>query len=294
VPAARRGRGLANEIALARRDSPARGNRHLGFAKALVHETPHTLRALESGALSEWRATLIVRESACLDLEDRRALDAELCGDPAGVDGMGDARVARQYDFLSQIVNYEDIALEKLSIYLRHLAPVISSEQLHHDIDLSTVDFDYIAQHKQETCRCPTPWPGSSGTPPLSLPDASRPAIACGAESRPQHWPGHRYRSGAPPRVGRLTEHIAQVGDRGGDFGDRRRGKGTEGETGDCGRRFVASEPVEKNGEAGQRDADRRGVARIVVVADRQREVIERGRRVAVVGLLAGQNEGQV
>ena len=56
----------------------------------------------------------------------------------------------RQYDFLSQIVNYEDTSLEKLSIYLRHLAPVITSEQLNHEIDLSTVDFDYIAQHKQE------------------------------------------------------------------------------------------------------------------------------------------------
>jgi hypothetical protein len=94
VPAARRGRGVANEIALARRDSPARGNRHLGFAKALVHEMPHTLAALESGVLTEWRATLIVRESACLDLEDRRTLDAELCGDPANLEGMGNARVA--------------------------------------------------------------------------------------------------------------------------------------------------------------------------------------------------------
>ncbi|HEY2215083.1 MAG TPA: hypothetical protein VGH31_08515, partial [Acidimicrobiales bacterium] len=36
----------------------------------------------------------------------------------------------RQYDFLSQIVNYEDPSLEKLSIYLRHLALVISTEQL--------------------------------------------------------------------------------------------------------------------------------------------------------------------
>ncbi|GAB4727806.1 HNH endonuclease [Mycobacterium avium] len=94
VPAARRGRGVASEVALARRDSPARGGRHLGFAKALVHEMPHTLAALECGALSEWRATLIVRESACLDAEDRRALDAELCADPAGLSGMGDARVA--------------------------------------------------------------------------------------------------------------------------------------------------------------------------------------------------------
>jgi hypothetical protein len=94
APVARRGRGVANEIALARRDSPARGGRHLGLAKALVHEMPHTLCALECGALSEWRATLIVRESACLAVEDRRALDVELCGDPAGLEGMGDARVA--------------------------------------------------------------------------------------------------------------------------------------------------------------------------------------------------------
>jgi hypothetical protein len=44
----------------------------------------------------------------------------------------------------------------------------------------------------------------------------------------------------------------------------------------------MVSEPVEKNGEAGQRDADRRGVARIVEASDRQTEVIERGQRVAV------------
>jgi hypothetical protein len=94
VPAAQRGRGVASEVALARRDSPARGGRHLGFAKALVHEMPHTLAALECGALSEWRATLIVRESACLDVEDRRTLDAELCAERAGLNGMGDARVA--------------------------------------------------------------------------------------------------------------------------------------------------------------------------------------------------------
>jgi hypothetical protein len=94
MPAERRGRGIASEIALARRDSPARGARHLGFAKALVHEMPYTLAALESGVLSEWRATLIVRESACLDVDDRRVLDSELCGEPTSLDGMGDARVA--------------------------------------------------------------------------------------------------------------------------------------------------------------------------------------------------------
>jgi len=91
VPAARRGKGVATEVALARRDSPARGGRHLGLAKALVYEMPCTLAALEAGALSEWRATLVVRESACLDVEDRRRLDRELCSDLSTLDGVGDA-----------------------------------------------------------------------------------------------------------------------------------------------------------------------------------------------------------
>jgi hypothetical protein len=93
VPTAKQGRGVASEVALARHDSPARGGRHLGLAKALVHEMPHTLAALECGALSEWRVTLIARESACLAVEDRRTLDAELCADVSRLEGMGDARI---------------------------------------------------------------------------------------------------------------------------------------------------------------------------------------------------------
>lgn len=44
---------LREEAALpARRDSPARGGRHLGFAKALVHEVPHTLAASRVRAIA--------------------------------------------------------------------------------------------------------------------------------------------------------------------------------------------------------------------------------------------------
>ncbi|NTY63518.1 HNH endonuclease [Mycolicibacterium sphagni] len=96
VPAAKRGRGMAAEVALARRDSPARGGRHLGLAKALVYEMPHTLAALDSGVLSEWRATIVVRESACLDVEDRRRLDAELCSDTAALEGLGDGALTAE------------------------------------------------------------------------------------------------------------------------------------------------------------------------------------------------------
>ncbi len=96
VPATKRGRGLAGEVALARHDSPVRGGTHLGLASALVAEMPHTLAALECGALSEWRATLIVRESACLSVEHRREFDAELCADVSRLDGWGDKRVVAE------------------------------------------------------------------------------------------------------------------------------------------------------------------------------------------------------
>ena len=42
---------------------------------------------------------------------------------------------------------------------------------------------------------------------------------------------------------------------------------------------------VARRCEAGQRDAERRAVARIVEVADRKSEVIERGHGAAVLGL---------
>ncbi|MHA0289310.1 DUF222 domain-containing protein [Mycobacterium sp. C3-094] len=93
MPAAKQGRGLASEVALARSDSPAHGNQHLGFARALVEEMPHTLAALAAGVLTEWRATLIVKQSACLTVEDRRTLDAELCADQQALVGLGNARI---------------------------------------------------------------------------------------------------------------------------------------------------------------------------------------------------------
>jgi hypothetical protein len=90
VPVKDRGRGVGAQVALARRESPLRGSRHLGSALALTAEMPHTLAALACGRLSEWRATLLVRETACLSVEDRRRVDAELCADPGTLEGKGD------------------------------------------------------------------------------------------------------------------------------------------------------------------------------------------------------------
>ena len=90
VPPAERGKGVAEQIALARRESPNRGGRLLGLAKALVTEMPHTLAALETGQLNEWRATLLVQETACLSAEDRCAIDEDLAADTGTLAGMGD------------------------------------------------------------------------------------------------------------------------------------------------------------------------------------------------------------
>lgn len=79
IPAHRRGRGIADQIALARMASPHQGSRYLGLAKTLIRdELPNCLAALERGEVSEWRVTCIARETAHLDREDRRTVDAEL------------------------------------------------------------------------------------------------------------------------------------------------------------------------------------------------------------------------
>lgn len=94
VPADRQGRGVAAQIALARQISPHRGSQCLGLARALMTELPHTLAALEQGRISEWRATLIARETACLSAEDRLEVDDILGADRGRLDGMGDRQVA--------------------------------------------------------------------------------------------------------------------------------------------------------------------------------------------------------
>ena len=96
VPKAALGRGVAAQVALARRDSPVKGSRHLGLAEALVHELPNTMAALQAGEVSEWRATLIVRETACLTRDQRIQVDAELGSRRGGLGALGDRATAME------------------------------------------------------------------------------------------------------------------------------------------------------------------------------------------------------
>ncbi|MEP7089426.1 MAG: HNH endonuclease [Nocardioidaceae bacterium] len=94
-PDRQHGRGIAAQVALARRESPFRGARHLGLARALV-ELPRTAAALSRGELSEWRATLMARETACLSREDRGVVDAELAARRGGLGSLGDRAVEQE------------------------------------------------------------------------------------------------------------------------------------------------------------------------------------------------------
>ena len=94
VPPTQQGRGVAAQVALARRESHHRGQRHLGLAKIVASELPHTWAAWRAGRITEWKATLIARETACLIREDRAAVDAAVCGDGARVERMGDRELA--------------------------------------------------------------------------------------------------------------------------------------------------------------------------------------------------------
>ncbi len=92
-------RSIAAQVALARRDSPARGGRHVGLAAALVRELPAVLGALAAGETTEWRATLVARETAHLSAAQRATVDAELAG---RLGSWGDVRTADEARRIAQ------------------------------------------------------------------------------------------------------------------------------------------------------------------------------------------------
>lgn len=93
VPAARRGQGVGSILARARRESPHRGQRHLALARIVKAELPHTWAAWRAGRITEWRATVVARETACLSLEHRLAVDELLAADHDAFEAMSEREV---------------------------------------------------------------------------------------------------------------------------------------------------------------------------------------------------------
>lgn len=89
LPPERQGAGVAGEVALAMRMSPARAQRWLGWATIVTSELPATFAELRAGRTTEWRTMLVARETAFLSREDRAAVDAALA---PHLEGWGDKR----------------------------------------------------------------------------------------------------------------------------------------------------------------------------------------------------------
>lgn len=90
VPGARVGQGVAAQVGLARRISPHRAAKYVGWAMILTAELPETFAALQAGRISEWRALLVAKETIWLSREHRAIVDSELA---PRLDQLGDRKL---------------------------------------------------------------------------------------------------------------------------------------------------------------------------------------------------------
>ncbi len=94
VPREKLGKGVAEQVGLARHESASRGRMLCGLAHVVVREMPHTMNAFSTGILSEYRAGILARETACLSAGDRARVDALVCADPEKLATMGSRELA--------------------------------------------------------------------------------------------------------------------------------------------------------------------------------------------------------
>ncbi|KUG54246.1 hypothetical protein AVL62_03130 [Serinicoccus chungangensis] len=85
VAAARLGSGVADDLALAGKVSPARSSNRLACSRALAREMPRTLAALTEGVIDAHQAEVVTRATTCLSTQDRRLVDEQLVGRLAGL-----------------------------------------------------------------------------------------------------------------------------------------------------------------------------------------------------------------
>ena len=78
VPERDLGRGVAEEIALARRISPRHAASQLEQHSALVRTMPRTLGLLDAGEITPWTAGDVARATAALDDHERQEVDARI------------------------------------------------------------------------------------------------------------------------------------------------------------------------------------------------------------------------
>ncbi len=88
-------RNVAAEVALARRESPAAGQKLLRMADMLATDLPSVTRALRDGETSEYRVALLTQELSVLERADRRVADQLLAPSLARLGNLGTLNKAK-------------------------------------------------------------------------------------------------------------------------------------------------------------------------------------------------------
>lgn len=78
VPSRDQARGVKEEIALARGESPYLAAKHAGLAYNLTHELPHTMELLRQGRISEYKASIIEAETHDLTTWEKADIDTAI------------------------------------------------------------------------------------------------------------------------------------------------------------------------------------------------------------------------
>ncbi|MHA7268655.1 HNH endonuclease [Arthrobacter sp. HLT1-20] len=94
IPQQKLGAGIAQQVGLARHESPHRGRQLCELAEVLVREMPCSMKTFSAGQISEYRVSLVARETAFLSLEDRLRVDELICGDPSAAALLGTREVS--------------------------------------------------------------------------------------------------------------------------------------------------------------------------------------------------------
>ena len=110
------------------------------FAHAFIIEKAH---GKHTGALKSAADRFNDRYCAALKDQDKASIDElDLFRKDVG-------SFVRLYDFLSQIVDYEDTDLEKLALFLRLLKPRLTGRKSTEELDLSSIELTHIKQTRR-------------------------------------------------------------------------------------------------------------------------------------------------
>lgn len=110
------------------------------FAHAFIIEKAH---GKHTGPLKSAADRFNDRYCAALEDQDKASIDElDLFRKDVG-------SFVRLYDFLSQIVDYEDTDLEKLTLFLRLLKPRLTGRRSAEELDLSSIELTHIKQTRR-------------------------------------------------------------------------------------------------------------------------------------------------